>query len=119
MLNLRRISYTLQSALNARGQKILYNREQWYSDDRGAMNVYVVSKAKWNPVKGKHENIQLFKSYRQVFTVLFLRDYWYTLTGVPIPADNPMWDEYKESHPNVMETILENAREVSDGEGEE
>ena len=118
-INLRKISYSLQTALNSKGQKILYAREQWYSNDKGAMNMYTVSKARWNPEKGRNENVLLFKSYKQVYTVLFLRDYWYYLNGVSIPRDNPMWDEYKDSHPNVMETIEQYAVEVDDGESEE
>ena len=118
-VNLRKMTYTLQSALNTRGQRILCNTEQWYSEDRGAMNMYVVAKSQVNAEKGKKENIQLFKAYKQVYAVLFLRDYWYWLNGIPIPRDNPMWDEYKDSHPVVMETIQKYAVEDSDGEGEE
>lgn len=109
--NLRKTVFTLQLALNSKNQKILCSTEQWYSKDRGAMNMYVVSKARWNPEKGRNENVLLFKAYKQVFQVLFLRDYWYYLTGVDIPRDNPMWDEYKDKHPEIMNTIQQYAVE--------
>lgn len=84
----------LQSACLLKGEKILFNSRQWYNEDRHrAVTQYIILKS--TEENGKEINRELFKTYSQIQLVLFMRDYWYTLNGWELPADNPEWEEIK------------------------
>ena len=87
----------LQRALNIKGAKILYNTTQFYSEEqKRPVTIHVLKKAVYDEEKGKNVNIELFKSTSQIQIVLFLRDLWYDLNGIPIPKDNEVWEKAKE-----------------------
>lgn len=86
----------LQKAINSRGEKILYNTSQWYSDkQQRPITVYHIKKSVWDEEKQKSRNIELFKAYSTIQVLLFLRDYWYQMNNIPIPEDNEVWNEIK------------------------
>lgn len=89
--------HKLQNAINEKfDAKILYNKQQWYSQDQHrAVNQYVIKKAIFDDKRGKFKNIELFSSCSQIQVVLWLRDYWYELNDWPIPTDNEMWNNAK------------------------
>lgn len=89
----------LQRAINLRGEKLLYNTTQFYSEEQGRpITLYVVKKAVWDTQKNKNMNIELFKSTSQIQIVLFLRDYWYKLNGLEVPDNNELWNEVKKAN---------------------
>lgn len=87
----------LQMAINIHyDERVLVNRQQWYSEDKKApQTMYVIKKAVYNTQKKRNENIELFSSPSQVQILLFLRDYWYQLTGREVPEDNERWNKAK------------------------
>lgn len=96
----------LQIALNGKGQKILIDKDQFYSEQQDRpVTMYTVSKSRWNEDKGKTEHVKLFKTASQIQVVLFLRNLWYLQTGKEIPPTNKIkgseeferkWKEYLE-----------------------
>ena len=94
----------LQKAINARGEKILYQTSQFYSEKEDRpVTVYYVKKAIWNGEKNRNQNIELFKSTSQIQIVLYLRDYWYELNNWKVPDDNPTWTEAKKKYYSKQE----------------
>ena len=86
----------LQKAINSRGEKILYNTSQWYSEkQQRPITVYHIKKAVWDEEKQKSRNIELFKAYSTIQILLFLRDYWYEINNIPIPDDNEIWNKIR------------------------
>lgn len=91
--------HKLQRAINAKGEKILVNKNQFYSEKQDRpITIYTVKKAVYDQNKGKSINVELFSSTSEIQIVLFLRDYWYQLNGIEIPADNEEWNKAKESY---------------------
>lgn len=88
--------HKLQHALNERGLKILYQTQQFYSEDQQRpVTCYVVKQAVWNEKKQRNINVELFKSFSQIQIVLFLRDLWFEVNGQELPTDNEVWNKVR------------------------
>ena len=90
----------LQRAINMKSpeSKILVSENEWYSDLRQTtITSYVIRKAlpQSDKRKGRKKTIELFSTTSLIQAVLYLRDYWYSLTGVEIPTDNEYWNNIK------------------------
>ena len=87
----------LQRAINEHfGEKILINKNQFYSKDADRpLELLIIKKAVWDESKQRFLNIELFSSPSDVQIVLWLRDYWYQLNGWEIPTDNEEWTKAK------------------------
>lgn len=69
--------HKLQTALNTKGQNILYNTTQFYSAEQNRpITVYHIKKAVYDEEQQKMVNLELFKSCSQMQVVLFLKDLW-------------------------------------------
>ena len=89
----------LQMAINSKGDKILINRQQFYSrEQQRPITMYSVKQAVYDEEIEKMSYIELFASVSQIQIVFFLRDYWYRMTNQEIPTDNPMWEEAKQKY---------------------
>ena len=87
----------LRSAINLKGERLLYNTSEFYSEEQSrTVTIYTIKKQVWNPKLQKNKNIELFHSTSQIQIVLFLRDYWYTLNGMELPTDNDKWNKIRE-----------------------
>lgn len=90
--------HKLQSALNSKGARILYQTAQFYSEEQNRpVTIYYVKRSVYDEDLDKKRNIELFKSTSQIQIVLFLRDMWYEINGMPLPTDNPEWEKIKEA----------------------
>ena len=106
----------LQKAINAKNGRIIINHTQFYSEQsRRAIGLYTIKQAYWNEEKGRTESYELYSSYSQLQTVLFLRDYWYHMNHWKIPEDNAEWINYRNkyyaSHVTDGKTIYEEDKE--------
>ena len=89
----------LQTAINSKGEKILVNRSQFYSEKQHRpVNMFTIKKAYWDEDKEHSVSVELFSSVSQLQIVLFLRDYWYKINNMPISHDNPIWEEAKQKY---------------------
>lgn len=86
----------LIKALNTRGYMLMYNKKQFMGVEGKPHNLYVVTQAKWDPLKGKYGQIEVYKSTSTVRVVLFLRDLWFLENGEELPTDNQMWNDIRE-----------------------
>jgi hypothetical protein len=87
----------LQTAINGKGEKLLYQTSQFFSEEQNRpVTVYHIKKAVWDEEKNRSRNVELFKSTSQIQIVLYLRDYWYRLNNIPLPTDNEEWEKIKE-----------------------
>ena len=88
----------LQMAINTNcDYKILYQTAQFYSANQNRpVTKYILKKAEYNPNTDRTESEEVFSTYSQLQIILYLRDYWCAVQGVPIPNDNEMWNEIKE-----------------------
>ncbi len=102
----------LQQALNQHfGQRLLYNKQQWYSDDQDRpITSYVLKKAVWDEEKQRNRNIELFKSTSEIQMLLYLRDMWYELNGWEVPKDNQVWNEVKQKYTEKENSVLQSAK---------
>ena len=95
----------LQTAINAHGGRILVNRQQFYSEkQKRPVNMYSIKHAYYDEDKEHTSYIELFASVSQIQIVLFLRDYWYKMQNMPIPTDNPIWEEAKRKYAEKHDT---------------
>lgn len=86
----------LKRAINAKGEKLLYNVSEFYSEDaQREITVYYIKKAVYNKKTGRNQNVELFHSGSQIQIVLFLRDYWYKLNNIPLPTSNEKWNKIR------------------------
>lgn len=86
----------LRNAINAKGYKLLYSTYEFFSDEKkGPVTIYCIKEAVYNEQKGRNDNIELFKSGSQIQIVLFLRDFWYKINGIPLPTDNEKWNSIR------------------------
>ena len=93
--------HKLQRAINSRGYKVLYSTTQFYSDQQDRpVTMYILKQAVYDEEKGKHVNVDLFKSTSQIQIVLFLRDMWYDINGMEIPKNNEIWNDIKKGVTN-------------------
>ena len=92
--------HKLQQAINQNfGQKILYNKTQFYSERQDRpVTLYILKQAVWDNDRKRNKNIELFSTTSQIQTVLFLRDLWYELNGWEIPTDNEEWSKAKQHY---------------------
>lgn len=92
--------HKLQQAINGRGERILYEKSQFYSESQQRpISQYKIMKSIPPEAEGgRNKKIELFSAYSQIQIVLFLRDYWYHLNDWEIPTDNEMWEEAKEKY---------------------
>ena len=109
--------HKLQNAINTKfDAKILYNKQQWYSQEQNRpVNQYVLRKAYMDEDAGKMKTIELFSSCSQIQIVLWLRDYWYELNGWEVPQDNEMWNKAKEKYlekkqPNDINPVMKGSK---------
>lgn len=87
----------LRTAINRKGEKLLYNTSEFYSDEQErTVTIYSIKKSVWDNKLRKARHIELFHSTSQIQIVLFLRDYWYQLNNIPLPEDNEMWNKIRE-----------------------
>ena len=97
----------LQIALNSKGQRILCNRSQFYSEQQNRpVTIYKVSQSVFDETSGKNRHIELFSSASQIQVVLFMRNFWFLIQGKEIPPTNRMkgaaeferkWEEFETS----------------------
>lgn len=96
--------HKLQAAINGKGERLLIDKSQFYSNDQDRpITLYRVSRSVFDAEKGKNKKEKLFETASQIQIVLFLRDYWYSITGQEIPTDNETWNKIKEKQGIVFE----------------
>lgn len=98
----------LQKAINSRDGRVIIDHTQFYSEQmKAAIPKYTIKQAYWNEDKSRTESYEIYSSYSQLQTVLFLRDYWYKMNNWEIPTDNEQWNgmkaNYYNKHPNIAE----------------
>ena len=94
--------HKLQRAINDKyGQKILYNKTQFYSEQQNRpVTLYILKQAIWDEKRGRNTNIELYSTTSQIQIVLYLRDLWYELNGWEVPTDNEEWNKAKQAYIN-------------------
>lgn len=87
----------LQQALLMEQEVVLITTSQFFSVDKHKfVTKYHIKKQIQDPTNdNKSSVVELFNSCSQIQVTLFLRDYYYTVTGQEVPHDNPMWEEIK------------------------
>lgn len=69
--------HKLQQALNTKGQKILYQTSQFWSNDQNRpVTMYHIKQAYYDESVGKTKSTEIFKSASQIQVVQFLADMW-------------------------------------------
>ena len=82
----------LQRALQFEGELILISTSQFYSVDKHkTVTRYHVKKQIQTDDKNRSTQVELFSSCSQIQITLFLRDYYYEITGQAVPHDNQYW----------------------------
>lgn len=88
--------HKLQNAINRRGEKLLFNRSQFYSESQQRpVTIYYVKKAIYDPSRNRNKNVELFHSTSEIQIVLFLRDYWFKINDWELPTDNETWNNIR------------------------
>lgn len=86
----------LQKALQYEGELILITTTQFFSMEKGTtVTRYHIKKQIQSEDRFKSSQVELFSSCSQIQITLFLRDYYYEVTGQPVPHDNPIWEQAK------------------------
>ena len=86
----------LQRALNNKGDKILYQTSQFYSEQKQEpITMHHIRRAVLDEETGKHHNIELFKTTSMIQVVLCLRDLWYKANDIELPTDNEAWNKIR------------------------
>ena len=87
----------LQQALIYEGELVLITTSQFYSKDKHKLVTrYHIKKQVQDEVNDNKSTVtELFSSCSQIQICLFLRDYYFTVTGREVPHDNPIWEEAK------------------------
>ena len=94
--------HKLQQALNSKGCKILYGTTQfWSREENRPIKMYKVEQAVIDDESGKTKKIKLFETSSQIQVVLFLRDMWNEINGLPEDTSNKYWNEVKKQKSNV------------------
>lgn len=87
---------TLQKALIHEGELIMITTSQFYSVDKHkVVTRYHIKQQVQSEQRNKSSMVELFSSCSQIQITLFLRDYYYEVTGQPVPHDNPIWEAAK------------------------
>lgn len=87
----------LQQALNSKGCRILYSSSQFWSEEmQRPIKLYKIEKAVPDEEDNKkNKRVKLFETSSQIQVVLFLRDMWNEINGLPVDNSNPIWNEIK------------------------
>ena len=69
--------HKLQQALNTKGQKILYQTSQFWSDEQNRpITMYHIRQSYYDDAVGKTKSTEIFKSASQIQVVQFLAELW-------------------------------------------
>ena len=94
--------HKLQQALNSKGCKLLYSTSQfWSNEENRPIKMYKIEQAIIDEETGKNKKIKLFETSSQIQIVLFLRDMWNEINGLPEDTSNEYWNEVKKQKSNV------------------
>ena len=87
----------LQRALQFEGEFILICTSQFYSIDKHktVTRYHVKKQVQSLDDRNKSSMVELFSSCSQIQVTLFLRDYYYEVTGQEVPHDNEYWEQCK------------------------
>jgi hypothetical protein len=85
----------LQRAINSKGERLLINQNQWYSEKQNRPVTRYIIKKVTSAENYRTQSIELFSTCSALQTILFLRDYWYQLNDWEVPTDNEKWNEAK------------------------
>ena len=86
----------LQKALNNKGDKILYQTSQFYSEQKQEpITFHHIKRSVKDEETGKNKHIELFKSTSMIQIVFFLRDMWYRMNNLDLPQDNEQWNSIR------------------------
>lgn len=85
----------LQQALIFEGRIIVINTSQFWSVDKHKTVTRYHIKEQVFEEEGRSSTVELFSSCSQIQVTLFLRDLYYEEKGIPVPHDNPIWEEAK------------------------
>ena len=87
----------LQQALQFEGELILITTTQFWSIDKHktVTRYHIKKQVQSEEDKNKSSQVELFSSCSQIQITLFLRDYYYEITGQEVPHDNPIWEQAK------------------------
>lgn len=87
----------LQKALQCEGELILITTSQFFSMKKHTtVTCYHIKKQIPSETDlNKSSQVELFSSCSQIQITLFLRDYYYEVTGREVPHDNPLWEAAK------------------------
>ena len=88
--------YKLQQALNSKGCRILYGTTQFWSEaENRPVRIYQVSQMVYDEATDKYKKVKIYESASQIQIVLFLRDMWNEINGLPEDTSNEYWNEIK------------------------
>ena len=88
--------HKLQQALNSKGCKLLYSTSQfWSNEENRPIKMYKIEQAIMDEETGKSKKVKLFETSSQIQIVLFLRDMWNEINGLPEDTSNEYWNEVK------------------------
>ena len=87
----------LQQALLFEGELVLITTSQFWSVDKHKLvtRYHIKKQVQSDSDRFKSSQVELFSSCSQIQITLFLRDYYYEITGQEIPHDNPIWEQAK------------------------
>lgn len=86
----------LRGAINGKGEKLLYNTSEFFSEEQNRpITIYTIKKAVYDEKRGRNKNVEIFHSPSQIQIVLFLRDYWFKINGWELPKDNETWNKIR------------------------
>ena len=106
--------YNLQVALNRHNMRILFSRNQFYSDvQQRPVTIYKVIQSRPNGTKNLH--VELFSTPSQIQVVLFLRNLWNAYNGWDTPPTNKIKgaEDFERAWNMFVDTELENCLEVA------
>ncbi len=102
----------LRNAINKKGGKITYSTTEIFLENQPyPSTMYIIKQAEKNDKTGKNKYEELFHTFSQIQIVLFLRDYWYILNDIPLPAANPKWNAVRKTIPIFEQYIEEHTKE--------
>lgn len=96
MANLNQSIRKLISALNSKGDKLLYAQKQFMGKEGRVHPLYSVSRATWDEAKERYRNVEIYSTTSNIRMALFLRDLLFTAEGKELPTDNEMWNKIRE-----------------------
>ena len=88
----------LQKALNNKGDKILYQTSQFYSEQKQEpITFHHIKRSVKDEETGKNKHIELFKTTSMIQIVLLMRDLWYLANNIELPTDNEEWNKIRDT----------------------